>query len=71
MFDSAWPGHSTIQFSLTKKNKDWTSRTLTTPPPPLSPPQPLRLITSHFCLTNPPLTPLKVGLRMYNTPTLI
>ena len=40
--------HGTNPIFFDKKNKDWTSRTLATPPPPL------RLITSHFCLNLPP-----------------
>ena len=35
---------------FTKKNKDWTSRTVANPPTPLRP------ILSHFCLHPPPPT---------------
>ena len=43
-----------IQFSLIKNNKDWTSRTISYPPPLLPPPYSLRPITLHFCLTPHP-----------------
>ena len=44
--------HGANPIFFNKKNKDWTSRTLANPPPPLRP------IASHFCLNPPP--PLKV-----------
>ena len=43
-------GHGTNPIFLNKKHKEWTSRTSATL-------QPLRPITSHFCLT--PLLPSK------------
>ena len=46
-------GHGANSIFFNKKNKNWTSRTLATPHLPLRP------ITSHFCLTPPPI-PIKV-----------
>ena len=45
---SIMSGHVANPVFFNKKNKDWMSRTLTSPPP-------LRPITSHFCLTPIPL----------------
>ena len=54
MFGSAWClVMAQIQFSLIKKNKDWTSITLSNSPPPPFPP--LHSRASHFYLTYPPL----------------
>ena len=55
-------GHSANQIFFNKKNEDWTSRTLATPPSPLLF---LRPTTSHFCL-NPP--PPKIGRHISITP---
>ena len=56
MFGSAWCLIITqIQFSLIKRNKCWTSRTLATMSLATTPPF-LRPITSHSCLTPHPVS---------------